>query len=513
MNNAPAILKSLIIYVVCVPLALFIGYLLTDPLDYSTFAYVGFLALVLVFPLLLRWHHWLLLMSFGTNAVIFFLPGRPDFWLAATALSLGISLLQRALSQQMNFIKVPQITWPLIGIAVVVIFTAKLTGGFGLRSLGSEVFGGKKYVYTFGAIAAYFALTAQRIPPNRAGLAVALFFLSGLTALIGDFYTVIPSAFNFMFWFFPPNTRNVGWQLGIARLGGASGASVAAVSYMLARYGIRGVFVSGKKWRLIAFIAFFLLGFLGGFRAAIISIGLAFLIQFYLEGLHRTKLLPIFAVIGVLTMGVMIPLTPKLPFTFQRTLSFLPLPVDPLAKQSADDTLEWRYAMWKALWPQVPRYLLVGKGYGFSKDDFTFMGNTAFGQNVDASQGSLALSGDYHSGWLSVLITFGIWGMIAIIWLLAAGVRALYCNCRYGDPNLQPVNCFLLASFLTRIVMFMTVSGAGLHVDLPVFVGMLGLSIALNGGVCGPAPQTVPAQQPMVHPAKILPRARPAFQR
>jgi len=57
MNNAPAILKSLIIYAMCVPLAVIVGYMLTDPLDYSTFAYAGVLTLVLVFPLLLRWHY------------------------------------------------------------------------------------------------------------------------------------------------------------------------------------------------------------------------------------------------------------------------------------------------------------------------------------------------------------------------------------------------------------------------------------------------------------------------
>jgi hypothetical protein len=49
--------------------------------------------------------------------------------------------------------------------------------------------------------------------------------------------------------------------------------------------------------------------------------------------------------------------------------------------------------------------------------------------------------------------------------------------------------------------------------DVTGFASMVGFSIALNGGVCRPAPKTVPAQQPMVHPARILPRARPAFQR
>jgi hypothetical protein len=38
MNNAPAIFRSLIVYAICMPLAIMMGYLLTNPLDYSTAA-------------------------------------------------------------------------------------------------------------------------------------------------------------------------------------------------------------------------------------------------------------------------------------------------------------------------------------------------------------------------------------------------------------------------------------------------------------------------------------------
>jgi hypothetical protein len=86
MNNTPAILKSLIIFAVIVPLSFFVGYTLTNPLDYSTFASVGVLGLVLVFPLLLRWHYPLLLFSLNTNAIMFFMKGRPAFWLVMVAL-------------------------------------------------------------------------------------------------------------------------------------------------------------------------------------------------------------------------------------------------------------------------------------------------------------------------------------------------------------------------------------------------------------------------------------------
>ena len=40
-NNAAAIFRSLIVYAVCVPLAIFVGYTLTNPLDYSTLGFYG----------------------------------------------------------------------------------------------------------------------------------------------------------------------------------------------------------------------------------------------------------------------------------------------------------------------------------------------------------------------------------------------------------------------------------------------------------------------------------------
>src|SRR5580700_11777097 len=131
MNNAPAILKSLIVYAVCAPLAVWLGYLLTEPLDRSTLITAGLLTLALVFPLLLRWHQFLLVLCWNLPLMVFFLQGSPMIWLPMVTISLGISILQRAVKNDMRFISAPQITCPLIFMVVVVCVTAKMTGGFG----------------------------------------------------------------------------------------------------------------------------------------------------------------------------------------------------------------------------------------------------------------------------------------------------------------------------------------------------------------------------------------------
>jgi hypothetical protein len=513
MSNAPAIFRSLVIYALCVPLAVIVGYMLTDPLDYTTFAYAGVLGLVLVFPLLLRWHYPLLLFSVNASVVMFFIKGQPVFWLVMVALSLGMSLLERAMSSQKRFIRMPQITWPLICMIGVLFLTAKLNGGMGLHAFRSEVYGGKKYIFVVMSILSYFALTAQRIPPERANLYVTLFLLGGVTQFIGDLYPVTPSFLHFIFWMFPPTSSNVYmFEVGVTRLSGTSFAASAFVYWLMARYGLRGIFLSGKLWRPVLFAVVSMMIFLGGFRTVIISYLAIFGLLFFLEGLHRTRALLVFMMAGMLVAVAIIPLAPHLPFTFQRALAFLPLNLSEEARMSAEDSSNWRYEMWKALLPQVPQYLLLGKGYAITMEDYEFMGYDSAFHTVDPGQQALALSGDYHSGPLSVVLPLGIWGVIAFLWLMLASLRVMYCNFRHGDESLRTINAYLWVYYLYSSFRFLFIYG-GLSGDMLVFASTIGFSIALNGGVCRPAPQPVQARQPMVHLAKIRPRAHPAFQR
>ena len=497
MNNVPAFFRSFIIYAVCVVLAIWLGFLLAGPLTYSSLAIYGFLAAVLIFPLLLRWHFPLLLLSWNMAAFVFFLPGRPSLCLTMIALSLGISVFHRMLSRESRFIQVPQLVLPLLCLTVVIVVTAKLTG-LGLRTFGSDVYGGKKYVYLLGAILGYFALSAHRIPPERKNLYIALFFLGGISAFIGDLLLFMPHSLYFIYWFFQPNeyfftTGGLGEEA--ARFGGAWTTSFAVLSYMLARYGIRGIFLSGKPLRWITLVLISIYGLLGGFRGFVLLFALVFALQFFLEGLHRTKLLPVLLFAGTLTAVALVPLAPHLPHTFQRALSFLPLKVDPMDRQDAQGSLDWRIQMWKGLLPQVPQYLLLGKGYAIAPSDYEFaMGPDISTHSVFAENQGLALAGDYHSGPLSVILPFGIWGGIAFVWFLVAAIRVLHANYRYGDPSLRMINTFLLAAFVARVIFFFLMVGA-LSSDMLTFCGLIGLSVSLNGGVCRPSGTVPPRPQ------------------
>ena len=193
----------------------------------------------------------------------------------------------------------------------------------------------------------------------------------------------------------------------------------------------------------------------------------------------------------------MVPFSSKLPANFQRALSFLPLDWSPEVKMNAEGSSEWRYRIWSDTWPKVPQYLLLGKGYSLTAEDYQMMGTGTFvggvAESLDASQEGLAISSDYHNGPLSTLMPFGIWGGIGFLWLLFAGLRVMYRNYKYSPPELRTVNTLLLAMYIQGFWGFFFIIGA-FHEDVGNFGKLIGFSIALNGGLLGPVSQPAKVQ-------------------
>jgi len=129
--------------------------------------------------------------------------------------------------------------------------------------------------------------------------------------------------------------------------------------------------------------------------------------------------------------------------------------------------------------PEVPRYLLKGKGYTFGANEMYETRDAVFSRFDPGYVGAIA-TGDYHNGPLSVIMPFGIAGAIGFVWFLAAALRYLHWNYRYGDASLKQVNTFLLAAFAAKTLYFLAVFG-GLHTDLFWFTGLIGFSVSLNG--------------------------------
>ena len=76
ITGASTLIRTLLIYCICIPLAVFVGYVLTDPLNASTFVEMGLVLFCLLLPVLLKWHREMLLISWNLGAMLFFLPGK-----------------------------------------------------------------------------------------------------------------------------------------------------------------------------------------------------------------------------------------------------------------------------------------------------------------------------------------------------------------------------------------------------------------------------------------------------
>jgi hypothetical protein len=486
MANSINIPRSHLIMGLCLPLAVLLGYFLAQPLESGSIAVVVLVLSLLSVPLFMKWHHPMLILSWNASANPLFLPGRPCLWMVMAFISLFFAVLSRSVNSNRRFIQVPSLTKPLLFLAAVVIATAMLTGGIGIRSLGSERYGGKGYFYLLAAIGGYFAFTSQRIPSNKAGLYVAMFFLAGLTSLIGDLALFGGGPFTFLLYVFAPDdgmekiAGGGSVALGMVRLGALPAAAAALYGWLLAKYGFKGAFELGRPWRL-GLIGLTVVGCLAsGYRSSLILLGLTLMFLFCFEGLHRTRLLPAVAGFALLLGAVVFPQADKLPLMAQRALSFLPaVPVNPLAKESAQASTEWRVEMWKQVLPQVPRYFIKGKGYALDPNDL-FMAQISAYRGFGIQASGAVVAGDYHNGPLSVLIPFGVFGLIGFIWLMVAGLRLLYFYHRFGPPEFQRINTFLLAAFLAKVCFFVFIFGS-INSDLCTFLGILGVSVSLNG--------------------------------
>jgi hypothetical protein len=471
-----------LIYGLCLPLALLLGYLLAEPLESSSLAVVVLVLSVLVTPLLMKWYHPALIISWNSAFCLPFL-GAPPLWMGLVVLGLIFMMLSICVDPKRQWFNGKPVAWSLIILGAVILMTALLTGGVGLRVLGSTTYGGRKYVYIAVAIAGYFVLTSQRVPKSRAVIFASLFFLAGATSLIGDFVSRLNGKLSAVSFFVyanagGPSTGPSVIANGLERYLGLVGMSNAACLFLLSRYGLKGILDLTKPWRLALVILFLAAGLLAGYRSFIGCLILTFAVAFFVEGLHRTRHLFFAVVLGGLCLAGLAAYATRLPLSVQRSLSFLPIEINPVAANSASGSLEWRFEMWKEMAADIPRYMLKGKGYVIDPNELFFSVQNAQ-QGFDLPAEWAIVAGDYHNGPLSILIPFGVWGALAFGWFLYVSIRLLYRNCIYCDPVLLTINRALFACFVARALFFVFFVG-GLHGDLPYFISVVGLAVCLN---------------------------------
>ena len=483
MTDRIAWRRSILVFVLCAPLALGVGYLLAMPLDNLNLALLGCLTLLIASPILLRWHHALLISTWNA-ALVFPLSPQPRVWVVFAGISLSISTLGYILTKKSKPLFVPSVALPLLLLLAVMAITSRLTGGFG----GGDMWGQKRYFTSFAAIFGFFALTSQAIPKGRRMLFSTLFFGAAISNMIPDLLYLGGPPLYFLFSFFQVDIASTqAFSVGeMVRFTGFAIGGQAVCNVLIMRNGILGMCDLSKYWRLLFFLLFLGLSLLGGYRSMVVMAALVGAAVFCFEGLLKTRYVFIFSLAVTLSLAFVVGFADRMPLSIQRSLSVLPLELDPTVERDAAGTTDWRLQIWRVMIPQIPRYLWVGKGYAYSAAD-SFLTTEATMRGLAASYEEILVSGNYHSGPLTLIIPFGIFGVIAFAWFCLSGFRVLYRNYRFGDPEIKKVNIFLISYFSAYLVFFLSVYGQ-FDMDLCMFTGMVGFSIALNGGVAKSKP-------------------------
>lgn len=484
MASSYTVGRSQLLFALCLPLAILLGYLLSDPLDRENSLVALLMVGMLSIPLLMRGYHVALIFAWNAAITPVVLPGQPFLWVPLACLGLGFAVINRFVNPEARFVSVPAVSKPLLFLLLVVIGTAAFRGGFGLRSFGSESYGGRDYVYIVAAILGYFALSSQRIPIPSTNRYVGLYFLTGLTGLVPNLAYLGGSSYYFLFYLFPPlyafeqARGDFSLEMQITRIFGLTAASSALFCWVLGKYGLRRIFQLSRPWpAIVMFVAFMGCAFCG-FRSLLIIFALTLAFQLWFERLFTLRVVG--SLFGVFLVGgaLLIPNAHRLPLVVQRTMSFLPLHLSPVVEMSAQGSTTWRLQMWQELLPEIPKYFFMGKGFAIDPTELAFaeQNSQRFGIGYE---GSMA-AGDYHSGPLSLIIPLGIGGVIAFLWFIYAGTKYLHYQYKHGAPELRVINTFLLAYFVARFVFFVTIFG-GFFSDLAIFTGVVGLSVSLNG--------------------------------
>jgi len=516
MSNALAIIRSLIIYSLCLPLAIFVGYLLAMPMDSSSVASWRGVGAAVV-PVILRWHHPFLVASWNLSLVMFF-PARRT---APVDCHVRVSLLLSVLHH--IFESGSEARVRTVGGAPFDFFApgdpghGQVDRRYRHADARGDAYGGRRYIVWWRRSSGISRCPASASRPAATTYTWRCSFLPGLSAAVGNLAELVGPQFYFIFAFFPadslrsftpdfsPDGAFTVWRIfrgggrgGLVRIGAARSARLVPHERTLAFSAVPDPrrFSSQPALAHLDHVG----GHLDQFAGWVPRGGHHFCADISLPVLSRRPA----------SEPRLADRCPARDFWPWRSVchfcqaatrdptdvQFLPVEIDPVVRMSAEATVEWRLRMWRTVAPTVPQYLVLGKGYSINPSELAMAQGPTMGDGSEASM----VAGDYHSGPLTLLIPLGIWGALGFLWFLGAAVRLFYRNYRYGDPELRLINTFLFSYFVVHIFSFFTIFGS-FHHEFFSFTGLAALSICLNGGMRGPA--SVPVEKPAFNQFKL----------
>jgi hypothetical protein len=428
-------ISRIILLIVGLTLAVMIGTMVAS--DKLSILIWFAIAAVLIAGIALGRNIWILIILGHGLQLTLSLPGKPDTVLLSSAIFLGFASLMmlmrripwRGTIREMDI---------LIFLIALTVFQVYLRNPAGISIFGGSSVGGRPYFIIGIGFAIYYFLSNWVIPPHQLKLLLKLTVMANLINFglqtIGFF---IPSVGQ---WYGAATVNQNANNMDVNAVEGTQTTGLEAatrVTFLGSASNHIARFVSSFRSPLNALLhplwggailISFAFAALSGFRNAIISMGLTYIVGIaYRSGFTGLIFSTTLLLLGLGTIAITNSIHP-LPANIQRSFSFLPGTWDEDIKLSAERSTEWRVEIWKEVM-FTDRWIknkYIGDGLGFSAQELAFQKDimyrtmnrqaiSASGSGFDAHRDAILASGDYHSGPIQTIRIVGYLGLAILM--------------------------------------------------------------------------------------------------
>jgi len=312
---------------------------------------------------------------------------------------------------------------------------------FGMKILGSPVWGGRPYVSAILSLLVYFILQTMPMDLKKWRWLPIVVFIPALFDLFTGLLThYVPSTINLIYHFY--SAVNISGIEGVdvtERIGALASFGSPLVLCVLAYISLRRLFIP-KTWpAAVLLVVGFALCLQGGYRSSVLNVALiiaaASLRDFKLWAWVPFGLFVVFMFgLAVLHSNEVI----TLPLQVQRGLVFLPGKWDTEMQDNADGSNKFRFDIWDR-WSE--RYFanepFFGRGFGFDQSKLNKSEEYNIGDTYEAGMDNFTLTQNLHNGFLSSIDSIGIIGCLFFItWVMTTLARVVLVLLR-RDTNRQ----------------------------------------------------------------------------
>ena len=361
---------------------------------------------------------------------------------------------------------------------------------FGMRFLGSNVWGGRNYVNVFVGLAAFFIV--QSIPMSSkvwAKLPYVVLAVTTFDLFIAVITTIFPASIYIIYPFYS-GVSTAGLEEIVAgtyettsRIGAFGTFGLVIILMAFSSVSLPQLLAPSNFLRLVSVGVGALAVLFSAFRTSVIQTLLATVIA----GIRDLKwaVLVLLPVVAILLFGFSIVNSEfvRLPKQIQRSLQFMPGEWDSEVQRDAQASNDFRQRVWTVFAREYfPVHPWIGRGFGFQKQMAT-ESRSKYNPNWDRDTVEV---GNIHNGFLATLDAVGVVGAaFFVLWNLRLLARTFRVPFRKGNPAAMALR--FLAMYVALLILFFWIGAYTLGSFLPQEFALAGVFLRLQ--------QTIPSSE------------------